>query len=584
MAQSTACLNESWGAANLTGLHVLREGVIPANQRYIWDGGEDMYDGGNRLFVSADGQSFDVGWQGSQGLPYTERCGYALSPSGVADIMYVTCKLGTLFAAVAWSASNAIRGFHVGGRLGADGLGVVDGNLEPLVSSSAEGLTGSSPPLLGYYKSVHSGCRHYSTSSSCAASVSHLIVTSTVGNHAWASDGGDLDDDTLLTPAGVSLIYFLAWGGPVAGYNVSAFQAVLDALATTCPWPPLPPPHPPQQPPPPSQPPSLPPLPSPSPLPGSPPSPSVMVPPAPRQPTPPQPTAATPFAWTPSGWLPLLPLQPPPTMPPHQSSAGASPAPAASGSQQTQEKSPAGAFCQSTLTVLIVIAACLAAGLGLGMSARRLQHLRWRRRLHQRHELDAAQRAQRHARQEQELLQLAPAVAALPTLTASEARAEWPRASVPEECCICLETIRDHDVLRRLPCGHAFHSACVDGWLLRRHEQPANGDDGVPRRACPMCKVDPFPTVDVGDAAQARTLPPNALAIASLAEDASVDGEVELPQVQVAARAGAPPHNDTACHRRGPSASDRGSWRFSLPLPASDFSSSPTRVPGIVSV
>jgi hypothetical protein len=40
---------------------------------------------------------------------------------------------------------------------------------------------------------------------------------------------------------------------------------------------------------------------------------------------------------------------------------------------------------------------------------------------------------------------------------------------------ICLEVIADSDIVRRLSCGHIFHSGCITLWYLRRHY------------ACPLC-------------------------------------------------------------------------------------------------
>ncbi|XP_074596330.1 E3 ubiquitin-protein ligase goliath-like [Brevipalpus obovatus] len=46
------------------------------------------------------------------------------------------------------------------------------------------------------------------------------------------------------------------------------------------------------------------------------------------------------------------------------------------------------------------------------------------------------------------------------------------------ECCaICIEQYKIFDVIRILPCKHAFHKACVDPWL-------------IDQRSCPMCKLD----------------------------------------------------------------------------------------------
>ncbi|KAG1362299.1 E3 ubiquitin-protein ligase [Cocos nucifera] len=43
------------------------------------------------------------------------------------------------------------------------------------------------------------------------------------------------------------------------------------------------------------------------------------------------------------------------------------------------------------------------------------------------------------------------------------------------ECCICLSAYDDGVELRRLPCGHHFHSACIGKWLLIN-------------ATCPLCK------------------------------------------------------------------------------------------------
>ncbi|KAK1376980.1 putative Cleavage and polyadenylation specificity factor [Heracleum sosnowskyi] len=46
-------------------------------------------------------------------------------------------------------------------------------------------------------------------------------------------------------------------------------------------------------------------------------------------------------------------------------------------------------------------------------------------------------------------------------------------------CCICLSAYEDGKVLRRLPCGHHFHSACIVRWL---YHNPT----------CPLCKSNVF--------------------------------------------------------------------------------------------
>jgi hypothetical protein len=48
-------------------------------------------------------------------------------------------------------------------------------------------------------------------------------------------------------------------------------------------------------------------------------------------------------------------------------------------------------------------------------------------------------------------------------------------SSEPEECIICLSSYEDGEVVRKLPCGHAYHAQCIDAWLLKS-------------ATCPLCK------------------------------------------------------------------------------------------------
>ena len=34
------------------------------------------------------------------------------------------------------------------------------------------------------------------------------------------------------------------------------------------------------------------------------------------------------------------------------------------------------------------------------------------------------------------------------------------------ECVVCLDAIREGEPVKCLPCGHVFHSSCIDPWLL----------------------------------------------------------------------------------------------------------------------
>ena len=45
------------------------------------------------------------------------------------------------------------------------------------------------------------------------------------------------------------------------------------------------------------------------------------------------------------------------------------------------------------------------------------------------------------------------------------------------ECGVCLEAFAEGDRLRRLPCGHAYHCACVDTAWFATHN------------TCPTCRA-----------------------------------------------------------------------------------------------
>jgi hypothetical protein len=59
----------------------------------------------------------------------------------------------------------------------------------------------------------------------------------------------------------------------------------------------------------------------------------------------------------------------------------------------------------------------------------------------------------------------------------SETDLEW-----REICAICLEEYSPQDYYRKLPCGHTFHTECVDTWFANAVK--------VEQIACPTCKAD----------------------------------------------------------------------------------------------
>jgi hypothetical protein len=59
----------------------------------------------------------------------------------------------------------------------------------------------------------------------------------------------------------------------------------------------------------------------------------------------------------------------------------------------------------------------------------------------------------------------------------SETTLEW-----RDTCAICLEDYLPQDYYRKLPCGHTFHTECVDTWFANTVK--------VEQIACPTCKSD----------------------------------------------------------------------------------------------
>ena len=52
-----------------------------------------------------------------------------------------------------------------------------------------------------------------------------------------------------------------------------------------------------------------------------------------------------------------------------------------------------------------------------------------------------------------------------------------------EECCLCMETFSEDEVIRMLPCEHFFHQECIDRWFQSK---------AYMQRTCPLCKRDPL--------------------------------------------------------------------------------------------
>ncbi|KAG2176282.1 hypothetical protein INT43_005516 [Umbelopsis isabellina] len=72
-----------------------------------------------------------------------------------------------------------------------------------------------------------------------------------------------------------------------------------------------------------------------------------------------------------------------------------------------------------------------------------------------------------------------------------------PTGEWKEMCAICLEDYTPTDYYRKLPCGHTFHTDCVDKWFSNTRK--------IEQIACPTCKADLSKTfeavMDTADAA-----------------------------------------------------------------------------------
>mmetsp|Transcript_9288 Transcript_9288/g.23084 ORF Transcript_9288/g.23084 Transcript_9288/m.23084 type:complete len:661 (+) Transcript_9288:247-2229(+) len=72
------------------------------------------------------------------------------------------------------------------------------------------------------------------------------------------------------------------------------------------------------------------------------------------------------------------------------------------------------------------------------------------------------------------------------TIDNGEDNASTATISEDEMCVICLESFREGDRLRVLPCNHSFHVGCIDRWLSGTHSHNECFTAG-----CPTCKKRP---------------------------------------------------------------------------------------------
>ena len=112
-----------------------------------------------------------------------------------------------------------------------------------------------------------------------------------------------------------------------------------------------------------------------------------------------------------------------------------------------------------------------------------------------------------------------------------------PGNSSSEECSLCWEPLVAGCRLRCLPCGHRFHTDCIDRWL--RQSQAGK------RRSCPHCREDPCQAV-AAVAANPTRLPAHGDAVEGAQTDVAVGSQIRTASdtsatdAASAHRAGAP--------------------------------------------
>jgi len=209
---------------------------VSVGDYYIDDGGNDMYNGGNELWIYSGGVNESVS------VRYTQGCG-VYSPAGLSDIVYYTCSMtvddNSLFVAEFKSPGKNINGFGVDGNLGADGYGKV--------KFGCENITGNQ---MCWKKVYDAG----------DASVNHMIMIPV--NGTWTQDVKvvevenetytDYDHHAVNGDEGVySLIYVLFAGRAALGagtaqagayrsdgynYPIATFTNLFEAIDSYYVW------------------------------------------------------------------------------------------------------------------------------------------------------------------------------------------------------------------------------------------------------------------------------------------------------------------------------------------------------------
>jgi len=256
--QLAKCLQHSaTNIARLPGVYKFQHKIDGISGNMIGDGGNDMYDSGNRLYIRYGSHKY-VG-----PLTYTQRCdGRFQGINGAGNIKYFTClhKIrsgsvqGDVFFAAFKSANKQITGFYVGGNTGAD-------NVDPGSFIDAEERPHKWPHgrMWAYRKTIGPGPKGQKD-----PTINHLILIPKKNwAHYWPKNnnnrggiytfGKDNRRRRVYTTdpdyhqvegspsTGVSQLLYVLWGGwrkgqnpPRYRYNSGEIRKAIAGIKSTC--------------------------------------------------------------------------------------------------------------------------------------------------------------------------------------------------------------------------------------------------------------------------------------------------------------------------------------------------------------
>jgi subtilisin family serine protease len=181
---------------------------------YISDGGGDMYDSGNQLATNLAPSTY---LNYSNGI--ISPAAATFGPAG----RYFTRKYDGLFVLAA--DLDGVGSFRIGGGLGADGSGSLDG--------AELALTHRGIHWRGFVKRVHGVSE---------PSVNHLIIVADQPGlaHAFPNDT-NVDTHEVTGLAGSRRLYYLLYAGANGGYiddaaTTAVMRGFLDSIAEAAPW------------------------------------------------------------------------------------------------------------------------------------------------------------------------------------------------------------------------------------------------------------------------------------------------------------------------------------------------------------